>query len=61
LTCGYETDKTAALWDVKTGARLATFDHHEGRPVCCVALSRDGRLAASGAYDGSISVFRLPR
>ncbi len=43
-------DGTAALWS-PDGVRTATLDHG-GAEIYCVALSPDGRVAATGAADG---------
>jgi WD40 repeat protein len=39
------------LWEAQSGQPLATLHGHNG-PVWAVALSGDGRLLASGSWDG---------
>jgi WD40 repeat protein len=43
-------DTTVRLWDIASGAEIATLRGHTG-PVLIVALSPDGSLLASGATD----------
>jgi WD40 repeat protein len=51
-------DRSVILWDLASGHALATLVGHT-RPVFCVAFSRDGRILASLADDGSGSEIRL--
>jgi len=46
-------DLTVALWSAETGTRLATGEAHKDR-VVALAFRPDGRLLASGAWDGQI-------
>lgn len=46
------------VWDVATGKTLRTLDGHTAS-VCCIALGADGRLALSGAEDGSARAWDL--
>jgi WD40 repeat protein len=50
-------DGTLCLWDAHTGQEVARWDH--GKGVRCLALSADGKLAVSGAWEGSIRVWYL--
>ncbi|BGP19627.1 hypothetical protein JCM10213_000084 [Rhodosporidiobolus nylandii] len=51
-------DKTLKLWDYRTGACLRTLLGNRDI-VHAVAVSRDGRVAVSGAEDGRVRTFRL--
>ncbi|QDT49025.1 Serine/threonine-protein kinase PknB [Symmachiella dynata] len=42
-------DKQAIVWDVETGAKLATFEHR--REVNVAEISPDGRRVLTGGYD----------
>jgi WD40 repeat protein len=44
-------DKTAKVWDRKTGRELLIFQGHQGGGVTCVAISPDGTLVATGSTD----------
>jgi len=48
-------DKTVALWDASTGARLQSFAHHAG-DVRSVEFSHDGQFVASGSWDRTACV-----
>jgi WD40 repeat protein len=49
-------DRTACLWEARTGRLVASLAGHRGL-VRAVALSADGRVAASGSIDGIVSVW----
>ncbi|KAG7206559.1 hypothetical protein KM043_000247 [Ampulex compressa] len=51
-------DKTAVIWETKTGKPLATLSGH-GRYVACCAFSRDGNLLATGSNDKSVVIWDL--
>src|SRR5262249_51005799 len=51
-------DKTACVWDVETGERLAQFLGHTD-DVTAVALSPDGKLALTGGADRSIHLWEV--
>jgi WD40 repeat protein len=53
------SDHYVRLWDVDAGRELVRFEGHP-HDVRCVAASRDGTLAVSGASDGSVRVWALP-
>ena len=57
LFAGY-ADNTARLWDVKTKRLLRIFGGHGG-PVRGIAISRDGRFAATAADDGAVRLWSL--
>jgi len=46
-------DKTVCLWDLKNGAVLKKMDGH-GSEVMALAVSRDGKLIASGDEKGGL-------
>ncbi len=49
-------DKTARLWDARTGALLHTLAGHEG-PLFAVALNHDGSRLATGATDKTVRLW----
>ena len=53
LTCS--CDRTARLWDVRSGARLATYEHPWG--VQRAAMSRDGAFVVTLGDDAMVRVF----
>jgi WD40 repeat protein len=60
LTCGIEGDHTVRLWDAATAKELVRYDGHSDGPLC-VAATGDGRFALSGAKDGTLRLWPLPR
>lgn len=50
--------ETLSLWDVDSGLCLHRFAGHE-KSVSAVCLSGDGRLALSGAWDGTIRLWEM--
>ena len=52
-------DKTARLWDVKTGQPRGAVLKHEG-VVNAVAFSRDGQTALTGSADKTARLWFLP-
>jgi WD40 repeat protein len=50
-------DGTLCLWDARTGKELKRWDH--GKGVRCLALSADGKLAVTGAWEGSVRIWGL--
>jgi WD40 repeat protein len=60
LSAGHESDRTVRLWDVATGKELKRYEYGvESSP--CIAVSPDGVWAASGGFDGIITLFKLPK
>lgn len=53
-------DCVVRLWDVKTGKEIERFSGHHN-PVMTVAMSPDGRYAASGSSHGTLRVWKLPK
>ena len=49
-------DRTARLWDVRSGSERATLQGHEGW-VAAVAFSPDGSLVATGSHDHAIMLW----
>ncbi len=47
------TDKTARLWDVKTGQPLMVLEGHT-KPVIKVVFSPDGATLFTGSEDGTV-------
>ena len=47
-----------SLWDMAAGKRLATGKEH-GRFVAALAVSPDGKLAASSDFDGTVRLWKL--
>jgi WD40 repeat protein len=50
-------DGTLCLWDARTGKELNRWDHRRG--IRCLALSADGKVAITGAWEGSLRVWYL--
>ena len=51
-------DRTVAVWDLQTGARLHDSTGHQGW-VSSVAVSPDGRHIVSGSSDRTVAVWDL--
>jgi WD40 repeat protein len=52
-------DNTIRLWDMDTGKEIAEFKGHTAG-VTNVAVSHDGRYAASVSADKTVRLLRLP-
>ncbi|OAX42703.1 WD40 repeat-like protein [Rhizopogon vinicolor AM-OR11-026] len=50
-------DKTLRLWDLKDGTVLKKMEGHRSDWVRAVAVSKDGRLIASGDFSGELIVW----
>ena len=57
LTGSY--DRTAILWDAKSGEKLRTFSGHKDN-VTSVALSGDASLALTGSASGTPILWGVP-
>ena len=56
---GFHMDKLVALWDVRTGKRLRTFEGQTEWEADATAISPDGKLLASTATDKQILVWDI--
>jgi WD40 repeat protein len=59
LTGNYGTGTTVRLWNLETMREMASFGGHTSG-VQAVAISRDGRWAASGSHDCAVRLWELP-
>jgi WD40 repeat protein len=51
-------DRTAKVWDARTGQELLTLKGHTGA-VHCVCFSPDGTRLATASQDGTVKVWGL--
>src|SRR5262249_57417212 len=49
-------DKTAKLWNARTGKEIRTFQGHTDM-VQSVAFSKDGKLLVTGSHDKTVRVW----
>ena len=56
LASGQDSDNTVKVWDVSTGACVATLEGHDDK-VQSVAFSPTGDRLASGSLDGKVKVW----
>jgi WD40 repeat protein len=59
-TCGYECARGQRVWEVATGKDLVAYTGHDNS-VFAAAISPDGRLAATGGFNGDIGVWELTK
>ena len=59
LTGNYGVGPTVRLWNLATKQQVASFSGHTNG-VQCVAISKNGRWAASGSHDGTVRLWELP-
>ena len=52
-------DRTARLWEVKTGKAVAVYRGHTGK-VMAAAFSRDGKMLVTGSQDKSVKLWAVP-
>jgi WD40 repeat protein len=57
VTCS--ADQTVRLWNIENGAAVKTLSGHTDW-VYAVAVSPDGTLAASGAWNGEVKIWKIP-
>jgi WD40 repeat protein len=50
---------SARVYDVKTGNELAQLKGHND-VIACLVFSPDGKLLATGSYDGTIKIWSIP-
>ncbi len=53
-------DVTAIIWNPNSGERLKTLSGHTGG-ISSIAFSPDGKTLASGSYDGTILLWKVPQ
>jgi WD40 repeat protein len=59
LAASASEDGTLRLWDAASARELSLMDH--GRGIRSLTVSRDGQVALTGAWDGSVRVWCLGR
>lgn len=56
LTVGI--DETMRLWNLDSGLEIRRYGEHDG-PILALAVSPDGRLAATGGADGFVRIWEI--
>jgi TPR repeat protein len=55
------TDGIARLWNLETGEEICCFEGHTDQIEYGVAFSTKGDLVATGSYDGTVKLWKVPQ